>query len=142
MNLITPDPIDVATVIDSVKADAAGGIDVFIGTTRDHSKGRKVVRLEYEAYVPMATKCLNEIEQEARQRWNLHGASIVHRTGMVTIGEASVVIAVSSVHRDEAFQACRYLIDRLKEVVPIWKREFFADGTVEWSQQSDEQSTL
>jgi molybdopterin synthase catalytic subunit len=140
MNRITTDPIDVLTVIDSVKADTVGGIDVFIGTTRNHSKGREVVKLEYEAYIPMATKCLDDIEREARRRWNLHAISIVHRIGRVAIGEASVVIAVSSVHRDEAFQACRYLIDRLKEIVPIWKREFFTDGTVEWSQQSHEES--
>jgi molybdopterin synthase catalytic subunit len=140
MNRITTDPIDVLTVIDSVKADSVGGIDVFIGTTRTLSKGREVVKLEYEAYIPMAEKCMDDLEREARRRWNLHAMSIVHRIGGVAIGEASVVIAVSSFHRDEAFQACRYLIDRLKEIVPIWKREFFADGTVEWSQQSHEQS--
>ncbi len=137
---ITTDPIDVSAVVNSVKADQAGGIDVFIGTTRDRSKGRSVVKLEYEAYIPMATKCLDEIAQEARRRWNLQATSIVHRVGMVAVGEASVVIAVSSAHRDEAFQACRFLIDRLKEVVPIWKREYFSDGAIEWSRQSHEQS--
>ncbi len=140
MNHITSNPIDISAVINSVKADSVGGIDVFVGTTRDHSKGRKVVKLEYEAYVPMATKCLDDIEREARGRWNLGATKIVHRIGTVPVGEASVVIAVAAAHRDEAFQACRYLIDRLKEVVPIWKREFFADGTVEWSQQTHEQA--
>jgi molybdopterin synthase catalytic subunit len=140
MNSIIADPIHTQDVIDSVASNAAGAIDVFIGTTRDHSKGRGVTGLEYEAYVPMALKSMDDLEKEARQRWNLHGINIVHRIGRVPIGEPSVVIAVSSPHRDEAFKACRYLIDRLKEVVPIWKREFFSDGSVEWSLQShDEQ---
>ena len=137
---ISSDPIDAASVIESVKSDSVGGIDVFIGTTRNQSRGRPVVKLEYEAYIPMATTCLDDIVREARRRWNLQAASIVHRVGVVAVGEASVVIAVSSAHRDEAFQACRFLIDRLKEVVPIWKREYFADGTAEWSRQTHEQS--
>ncbi len=139
MNSIISDPIDVLSVVNSVKTDDAGGIDIFIGTTRNHSGGRAVTRLEYEAYVPMAIRCMDDIEREATTRWNLRKVSIVHRVGGVGIGEASVVIAVSAAHRDEAFQACRFLIDRLKEVVPIWKREFFADGTVEWSRQRHEQ---
>ncbi len=138
---ITAEQIDVQAVLDSVRKADAGGIDVFVGTTRNHSRGRGVVELEYEAYLPMALKCLEDIASEARQRWNLSAVSIVHRIGKVGIGEASVVIAVSSAHRDEAFSACRFLIDRLKEVVPIWKREFFADGTVEWSRQTHEQSS-
>ena len=142
MNKIVSHPIDIQEVIKSVASDASGAIDVFIGTTRDHSKGRQVTGLEYEAYVPMATKSMDDIEQETRQRWNLHEINIVHRIGKVAIGEPSVVIAVSSAHRDEAFRACRHLIDRLKEVVPIWKREYFADGTVEWSQQSHEEQAL
>ena len=139
MNDITTNPIDVLAVVDSVKAHAAGAIDVFIGTTRDHSKGKKVVSLEYEAYVPMAMKSMTELENQARQRWNLHEINIVHRIGKVAVGEPSIVIAVSSAHRDEAFQACRFLIDQLKLVVPIWKREYFADGSVEWSLQTHEQ---
>ena len=142
MNSIISTPIDIQQVIGSVGSNAAGAIDVFIGTTRDHSKGRGVTGLEYEAYVPMALKNMSDIEQEARQRWNLHDMNIVHRTGKVPIGDPSVVIAVSSSHRDEAFKACRYLIDRLKEVVPIWKREYFADGTVEWSMQTHEAQEL
>ncbi len=138
MNSILSTPINTQEVIDSVGSNAAGAIDVFIGTTRDHSKGRGVTGLEYEAYIPMALKSMSELEQEAKERWNLHEINIVHRIGRVPIGEPSVVIAVSSAHRDEAFKACRYLIDRLKEVVPIWKREYFSDGTVEWSLQSHE----
>ena len=141
MNDITAEPINITAVIDSVKTSGAGAIDVFVGATRDHSKGRTVSGLEYEAYVPMALKCMNEIESETRRQWNLHEINIVHRVGKVSIGEPSVVIAVSSAHRDEAFKACRFLIDQLKLVVPIWKREFFSDGSVEWSLQSHEQAT-
>ncbi len=142
MNSIITTPISIQEVTNAVASKASGAIDIFIGTTRDHSKGRGVTGLEYEAYVPMALKSLSDIEQEARQRWNVHEVNIVHRIGKVPIGEASVVIAVSSSHRDEAFKACRFLIDRLKEVVPIWKREFFSDGTVEWSMQVHEEQAL
>ncbi len=135
-------PINVTAVVDSVKGSGAGAIDVFIGTTRNHSKGRPVTSLEYEAYVPMAMKSMAEIEQQARKQWNLHGISIVHRIGKVDLGEPSVVIAVSSAHRDEAFKGCRFLIDTLKLEVPIWKREFFADGSVEWSLQTHEQHVV
>jgi molybdopterin synthase catalytic subunit len=89
----------------------------------------------------MATKKMEMIEREATERWEIQEMAMVHRVGIVPPGEASVVIAVSSAHRDEAFKACRYLIDRLKEVVPIWKMEYFADGTVEWSQHTHEQGT-
>jgi len=139
MNDISASPIDVLAVVDSVKSPAVGAIDVFIGTTRNHSKGREVTSLEYEAYVPMALKNMTEIADTARQLWNLHEVSIVHRIGKVAIGEPSIVIAVSSSHRDEAFRACRFLIDQLKLRVPIWKREYFADGTFEWSLQTHEQ---
>jgi molybdopterin synthase catalytic subunit len=142
MNDITSAAIDVSAIVDSVKASSAGAIDVFIGTTRDHSKGRAVTSLEYEAYLPMALKSMAAIEQQARKQWNLHEINIVHRIGRVEVGEPSVVIAVSSAHRDEAFKACRFLIDTLKREVPIWKREFFADGTVEWSLQSHEQQVV
>lgn len=139
MRDIVAGPIDVAGIVDSVKTKASGALDIFVGTTRDHSKDRQVIGLEYEAYVPMALKTIEGIERETRERWNLHEINIVHRIGKVGIGEASVVIAVSSAHREEAFKACRYLIDRLKEAVPIWKREYFADGSVEWSMQAHEE---
>jgi molybdopterin synthase catalytic subunit len=140
MNLITSEPIDAASVIEAVKTNASGAIDIFIGTTRDNVTGRRVTGLEYEAYIPMARKTIDAIEREAQERWGLQAISIVHRIGKVDIGQISVVIAVSSPHRDEAFKACRFLIDRLKEVVPIWKREHFADGTSEWSAQSHEEA--
>ena len=120
--------INVGELMGSVIVPEAGGIDIFLGTTRNHSKGKKVVRLEYEAYVPMALKLMSEIESEIRKRWNIHKISMIHRTGVVPVMEPSVAIAVSASHRKEAFEACRYAIDELKKRVPIWKKEIFEDG--------------
>lgn len=128
---IVTNPIDTESVIRSVGDAGAGGINVFIGTTRDISEGRRVLKLKYEAYEPMALEELRRIADKALERWQLSGVSIVHRVGIVAIGEASVVIAVSAPHRAEAFEACRFIIDTLKEKVPIWKKEVFADGE-EW----------
>jgi molybdopterin synthase catalytic subunit len=122
--------IDVAALLQSVLVPEAGGIDIFLGTTRNHSKGKKVARLEYEAYEPMALKLMRHIESEIRARWNVHKISILHRVGAVPLTEASVAIAVSASHRNEAFEACRYAIDQLKKNVPIWKKEIFEDGGV------------
>jgi molybdopterin synthase catalytic subunit len=122
--------IDIVELVASVIVPEAGGIDLFLGTTRNHSKGKKVIRLEYEAYSPMALKLMREIESEIRNRWNIHKISIVHRIGIVPVMEASIAIAVSASHRKEAFEACRYAIDELKKRVPIWKKEIFEDGEV------------
>ena len=127
---IVTEPIDVDAVVKSTQDPSAGGIDVFIGTTRNHSNGKPVRYLEYHAYKPMAIKMMNRIANEARSKWDVKKIAIVHRVGRLEIGEASVVIAVSAAHRDEAFKACRYLIDTLKKLVPIWKKEFFEDGEV------------
>lgn len=117
-------------VLNSVQDPAAGGINLFIGTTRNHSSGKNVLHLEYEAYQPMALLQMEAIAAHIKHSWQIKHLSIVHRIGRVEIGEASVVIAVSSVHRKEAFEACRHAIDVLKRDVPIWKKEFFADGSV------------
>jgi molybdopterin synthase catalytic subunit len=122
--------IDVVELLASVSVPEAGGIDMFLGTTRNHSKGKKVIRLEYEAYSPMALRMMSEIESEIRKRWNIQKISVVHRIGVVPVMEASVAIAVSAAHRKEAFEACRYAIDELKKRVPIWKKEIFEDGEV------------
>lgn len=122
--------IDVVELLASVSVPEAGGIDMFLGTTRNHSKGKKVIRLEYEAYSPMALRMMSEIESEIRKRWNIQKISIVHRIGVVPVMEASVAIVVSAAHRKEAFEACRYAIDELKKRVPIWKKEIFEDGEV------------
>ena len=125
---ITEKKIDIAALLESVLVPEAGGIDIFLGTTRNHSEGKKVVRLLYEAYVPMALTIMDQIENEIRERWSIHKISIVHRIGTVPIEEASVGIAVSASHRNEAFEACRYAIDQLKKNAPIWKKEVFENG--------------
>jgi len=127
--LITGATIDVAAVLAAVTEARAGGIALFVGTTRDENDGRRVVRLEYEAYEDMAIREMRAIGAEMRQRWPLVAVAMVHRVGIVPLAEVSVAIAVSSPHRDEAFAACRHGIDRLKALVPIWKKEYYADGS-------------
>lgn len=122
--------IDVARVIAAVGDPSAGAIATFLGTTRDHNDGRHVTALEYEAYPEMAVAEMRRIGDTARRQWPILDIAIVHRVGLVPIGEASVVIAVASAHRGAAFAACRFAIDRLKEVVPIWKKEHFEGGAV------------
>jgi molybdopterin synthase catalytic subunit len=129
---VTHSRIDIQMVLDSVTVPESGGIDVFIGTTRNLTGGRSVTSLSYEAYEPMALRMMSVLEQKAEARWPLNRITIVHRLGSVPLGEASVVVAVSAAHRDEAFEACRFLIDRLKEEVPIWKNEHFSDGSSAW----------
>ncbi|MDB5004297.1 MAG: moaE1 [Mucilaginibacter sp.] len=107
-----------------------GGIDVFIGTVRNATKGKAVVRLEFEAYDKMAIAEMEKITQQALTNWPIQRILIHHRTGVLQIGEVPVVIAVAAAHRDAAFEACRYIIDTLKQTVPIWKKEIFEDGEV------------
>lgn len=123
-------PIDVTRVIAAVAHPAAGAIATFLGTTRDNNEGRHVSTLEYEAYPEMAVAEMRRIGETARERWPIQDIAIVHRIGVVPIGEASVVIAVSSAHRVAAFEACHFAIDRLKQVVPIWKKEHFDGGEI------------
>ena len=127
---ITYEPIIVQHCIDTVMAPESGGIDVFIGTVRDTTKGKKVVRLEFEAYESMALNELQKIVDEIKNKWPVHKIIIHHRTGVLYTGDVAVVIAVSAAHRDAAFEACRYAIDTLKQTVPIWKKEVFEDGEV------------
>jgi molybdopterin synthase catalytic subunit len=108
----------------------SGGIDVFIGTVRNATKGKKVVRLEFEAYEKMAITEMEKIAVYAKNNWPIQKLLIHHRNGVLAIGEIPVVIAVSAAHRDAAFDACRYVIDTLKQTVPIWKKEIFEDGEV------------
>ena len=124
--------IDASAVTEFVQSPAAGGVVLFLGTTREITNGRKTSALNYECYPEMAKRKLAELEAEARRRWPILECAIVHRVGRVEIGEASVAIAVSSAHRQPAFEAGQWLIDTLKEVVPIWKCEHWADGTREW----------
>ncbi len=127
---ISREPIDVGALERAVADPAAGAVVTFAGTTRRDNAGRTVVRLEYEAYEPMALAEMRKLAREAGQRWNIVRIAIRHRIGRVDIGETSVAIAVSAAHRGEAFEACRFAIDRLKEIVPIWKKEYFEGGEV------------
>jgi molybdopterin synthase catalytic subunit len=127
---ITRDRIDVAELEREVADPSAGATVTFTGTTRRENAGRNVIRLEYEAYEPMALREMRKLAREAGERWNIVRIAIRHRVGRVDIAETSVAIAVSAAHRAEAFEACRFAIDRLKEIVPIWKKEYFEGGEV------------
>ena len=127
---ITKRRIDLARLDRAVRDPKAGAIVTFLGTTRVENAGRRVRRLEYEAFVSMATKEMRTLATLAKKRWPLRKVAMVHRIGVVPVGEASVAIAVSAGHRGEAFDACHWLIDRLKEVVPIWKKEHYQGGEV------------
>jgi molybdopterin synthase catalytic subunit len=115
-----------------VRSPLAGGVCTFLGTAREITGEKRTAWLEYEAYPEMARAKMAELETEARQRWPIIEVALVHRLGRLELGEISVVVAVSCPHRNEAFEACRWLIDTLKEVVPIWKKETWADGGEEW----------
>ena len=125
---VGPEPLDAARVVASVARSQDGGVTTFLGIVRDHNTGRRVMWLEYEAYIPLAIKSFEQIEREAAERWPDARLAIHHRTGRVEIGEASVVIAAASAHRADSFAACRYAIERLKQIAPIWKHEFFEGG--------------
>ena len=121
-------PLDASELVDLVRSDADGAVCTFLGVARKYSRGRQVVHLEYEAYPEMAEKKMAEIGDELRVKFGAEHVAILHRTGVLKIGEASVAIAVATPHRREAFLACQYAIDRLKEIVPIWKKEVWSDG--------------
>jgi molybdopterin synthase catalytic subunit len=128
---VTGEPLSADAVAGAVTVPQAGAVTVFLGVVRDSSAGRRVVALEYEAHVPMAEAKMKEIGEEVRRRWpGVTDVAMVHRVGRLAIGEASVAIAVSAAHRRDAVLACHHAIDRLKEIVPIWKREVFEDGAV------------
>jgi molybdopterin synthase catalytic subunit len=127
---LTKDALDIPACIDWVMSPQSGGIDVFIGTVRDATKGKQVERLEFEAYDQMALNEMKKIAGQAIDKWPLHKVLLHHRTGVLQVGEVPVVIAVSAAHRAAAFEACRYIIDTLKQTVPIWKKEIFEDGEV------------
>ena len=123
-------PLDEQSCLDFAKSEDAGGLVLFVGTVRNQTKGKKVFRLDFEAYTSMAIKEMTKIAVDATNRFNLSKAVIHHRVGRLNIGEIPVLIAASSAHRGTAFQACEFMIDTLKETVPIWKKEYFEDGEV------------
>ena len=134
---ITSASLNTADILAKVASNAAGANSVFVGTTRDTFEGKKVARLEYEAYVPMAERQLQKLCEKVRDRWKVERIAIFHRTGVVPLGEASVVIAVSSAHRKESLEAVHFAIDDLKATVPIWKKEVYTDGTNSWKENKE-----
>jgi molybdopterin synthase catalytic subunit len=134
---IVESSIDRRKVVDSVASPGSGAIITFDGTVRDNARGKQVTHLSYEAYPEMALKELQKIRDQAMQRWSLNEVAIIHRIGRMEIGESSVFIAVSSAHRGDAFEACRFAIDTLKTTVPIWKKEHYQDGEV-WIEGYDQ----
>ena len=121
-------PIDLNELAEKARTDESGAVAVFTGTVRNHHEGRQVESLQYEAYGPMAETQMRKIAAELRSRWRVEGVAIIHRTGHLQIGDTSVAVAVAAAHRKEALAACSYAIDRLKESVPIWKKEFGEAG--------------
>jgi molybdopterin synthase catalytic subunit len=125
-------PIDVPRLLAGAARADCGAIALFLGTTRDHHQGRRVMRLAYEAYEPMAVHALERLEREALARYEIASCRIVHRLGEVPLAEPSVAVVVAAAHRGPAFDACRWAMDELKRTVPIWKKEFFAGGGEAW----------
>ena len=129
---ITESPIDSHQALQRMSSPRAGAVVVFLGTTRELTDSRQTRSLEYECYREMAERKLAELEQEARRQWPLVECLLLHRVGLVGLGETSVLVAVSTPHRQEAFQAAQWLMDAIKRDVPIWKKENWADGSSQW----------
>lgn len=131
MGFVTAEPIELAPLIAAVQAPERGGVASFLGLVRNHHGGREVLRLEYSAYAPMAEAECARIVAEAEGRWQV-AVALRHRVGSLAVGDVAVAAAAASAHREEAFAACRYVIEEVKRRVPIWKRESYADGTEVW----------
>jgi molybdopterin synthase catalytic subunit len=127
---VASEPLDPAAVATTIVTDGCGAVDTFVGLVRKHNAGREVLWLEYEAYAPLAEKSFERIAGEAGERWPSAQIAIHHRIGRLAIGDASIVIVVAAPHRGEAFAACRYAIERVKQISPIWKHEHFEGGDV------------
>eukprot|EP00105_Crassostrea_gigas_P011014 XP_011426503.1 PREDICTED: molybdopterin synthase catalytic subunit [Crassostrea gigas] len=134
---ITDEILDVNKISHMVTDPSCGAISIFVGITRDNFDGKKVLRLEYEAYKPMAKKKMKEICDSIRKQWEIHNIAMIHRINVVPISEASIVIAISSPHRKESLQAVEYAIDTLKATVPIWKKEIYADESSSWKENKE-----
>jgi molybdopterin synthase catalytic subunit len=133
---ITENPIEISEILNEIRVPSAGAVSSFLGTTRDTFNGKRVVRLEYECYTELAVKQLNKIAQEATNKFNLLNVAIVHRIGLVEIGEASIAVAVASVHRKESFEALDWIMDQVKGKVAIWKKEIYSDSSV-WKENPE-----
>lgn len=132
---ITREPIDISGLRSRLLRGSSGAVVIFDGVARDNTRGRPTLYLEYEGYVDMALRMMEQIGREAHDKWAINRVGIIHRLGRVDITESSVVIVVTSAHRKVAFEACHYAIDRLKKIVPIWKKEYFEDGAV-WVEEA------
>ena len=128
---ITEAPLDPARLVEAVRRDGCGAVALFYGVVRNENLGRRVQYLEYDAYPEMAVKKMKEVADEVRAKFPVAEVGVLHRTGRLEIGETSLLVAVSSPHRREAFEACHYAVDRIKQVVPVWKKEVWEDGS-EW----------
>ncbi len=131
MGFLTDRPIDLVALLAAAAAPDRGGVASFLGQVRNHHSGRAVLRLDYSAYGPMVEAECGRIAAEAESRWNV-AVALRHRVGSLAIGDTAVAVVAASAHREEAFAACRYVIEEVKRRVPVWKREFYADGTVAW----------
>ncbi|HKY04736.1 MAG TPA: molybdenum cofactor biosynthesis protein MoaE [Blastocatellia bacterium] len=127
---ITREPIDITGLRARLLGGESGAVVIFDGVARNNTKGRPTLYLEYEGYIPMALRTMEQIGREVHEKWPVNNVGIIHRLGRIDISESSVVIVVTSAHRKIAFEACQYSIDRLKKIVPIWKKEYFEDGAV------------
>ena len=134
---ITHEPLDPEAITAGVRRDTNGAVVTFLGSTRSATGDRKVLHLEYEAYRPMVDTQLGQIVDEVRERWSIQDMAMAHRLGRLEIGDISLVVAVASPHRKAAFEACHYAVDRIKQIVPIWKKEFFEGGEVWVGSQDD-----
>ena len=132
MKVLTEEPIRLDPLIDQVRGPDRGGIAIFLGLVRDHHQGRSVLGLDYSAYGPMAEQVTVEIVREVEGGGSRVSVVVQHRIGALTIGDTAVAVVAAAAHRGEAFDACRYVIEELKKRVPVWKKEMYADGTVEW----------
>jgi molybdopterin synthase catalytic subunit len=127
---VTADVLDIVALVRIVEAPGIGAVTTFLGVVRDHNQGRRVQHLVYEAYQPLAERALKIIVQESQERWPSAVLAVHHRIGKLEIGETSVAIAAASPHRADAFAACRYAIERVKQILPVWKHEYFEGGDV------------
>lgn len=133
MTTITRDPIDIERIRKEAHHPKAGAMLLFCGDIRNHSEGKAVVHLEYEAHPTMADRQISDIVEEAKKRWEIHHVEVLHRFGKMEVLECSIAIAVATSHRKDCYAASRFIIDAIKHSVPIWKKEFFVDGSSEWS---------
>ncbi|NUM80445.1 molybdenum cofactor biosynthesis protein MoaE [bacterium] len=129
---ITTEPLDVAKLYQFAVCKEVGAVDLFVGTVRNEFEGRSVNGIEYHGFPEMAERLLSDICKKAIGEWNIQKIAIQHRIGYLQLTEASVIVAVSSAHRHEAFTACRFIMEEIKSKIPIWKKEYFANGSVEW----------